>query len=34
MAAKQFGTHRLSGTVGDVTYAQTKKGFTLEKEQK
>lgn len=27
MAAKQFGTHRLTGTVGDVTYAQTKKGF-------
>lgn len=27
MAAKQFGTHRLSGTVGDVTYSHTKKGF-------
>lgn len=27
MAAKQFGTHRLTGTVGDVTYAQTKRGF-------
>jgi len=27
MAAKQFGTHRLSGTVGDVTYSQTKSGF-------
>lgn len=34
MAAKQFGTHRLSGTVGDVTYAQTKKGFTARERTK
>jgi hypothetical protein len=27
MAAKQYGTHSLSGTLGDVTYSQTKAGF-------
>jgi len=27
MAAKQFGTHKLSGTLGDITYSHTKSGF-------
>jgi hypothetical protein len=27
MAAKQFGTHRLSGTLGGITYSHTKSGF-------
>lgn len=27
MAAKQFGTHQLSGTLGGITYSHTKSGF-------
>ncbi|MDZ4072953.1 MAG: hypothetical protein U1C70_14115 [Sediminibacterium sp.] len=34
MAAKQFGTHRLSGTVGDVTYSHTKSGFKARQKSK
>lgn len=34
MPAKQFGTHRLTGTVGDVTYAHTKKGFLAREKTK
>lgn len=34
MAAKQFGTHKLSGTVGDVTYSHTKSGFKARQKSK
>ena len=34
MAAKQYGTHKLSGTIGDVTYSQTKTGFKARQKTK